>query len=87
MLVAYIAIVNAGHFYVSWLVFFLNVGICREIFALKRNYEKENKIPLFYLINWYFFAVAIFFFYGKLFSSKLTKFILNPDNYAIRAVV
>lgn len=74
MLLGYITIINAGHFYVASLVFLINIAIFKEILSLKRNYDKEIKIPLFYLLNWYFFAVAVFYFYGKLFSSKLTRF-------------
>ena len=80
MLLFFILIMFAGHFYVACTVFLLNVGIFKEILSLKRNYDKEMKIPLFFLINWYFFGVAVFFFYGKLFSSKLTRVVLMPGN-------
>ncbi len=71
MLFSFIAIIAAGHFYVALLILLVNIEIFREILSLKRNYEKELKFPYFFIINWYFFAVAIFFFFGKLFSSKL----------------
>jgi phosphatidate cytidylyltransferase len=85
MLIGYITIINAGHFYVAALVFLLNIAIFKEILSLKRNYDREIKIPLFYLLNWYFFAVAIFYFYGKLFSSKLTRYVLS--NWQVSFVI
>jgi phosphatidate cytidylyltransferase len=70
---------------VSVLVFVLNIAIFKEILSLKRNYEKEIKIPLFHLLNWYFFAVAVFYFYGKILSSKLTRYVLS--NWIVQFVV
>jgi phosphatidate cytidylyltransferase len=81
MLLLFILIIFAGHFYVVCIVLLLNIGIFKEIISLKRNYEKENKIPLFSFINWYFFSVAVFLFYGKLFSSKLSRVVWEPSNH------
>jgi phosphatidate cytidylyltransferase len=67
MMLGFIFLITTGHFYLSWFVLLMNILIFREILALKRNLEKEIKIPWFYLLNWYFFAVAVFFFYGKIF--------------------
>lgn len=51
----------------------------KEILDLKRNREKDSKIPYSSFVNWYFFGVATIFFYGKLFSNKLTGLTLsNP---------
>jgi len=80
MLLGFILVIAAGHFYVALIVLLLNIGIFKEIISLKRNYEKENKIPLFSFINWYFFTVGVFFFYGKLFSSKLSRVVWDPAN-------
>lgn len=83
MLVLFILIFLAGHFYVSLLIIAINMGIFHEILSLKRNYEKEVKIMKFRFLSWYFFAVAIFFFYGKLFSSKLTKYTLTSKSISV----
>ncbi len=42
-------------------------GIFKEIISLKRNINKEVRIPWFFVINWYFFFVGNYFFYGLLF--------------------
>lgn len=83
MLVAFVFIMTLGHFYIACFILLMNVGIFNEILSLKRDYEKEVKIPLFYLINWYFFFISVFFFYGKLFSAKLTRVVLMPGNNII----
>lgn len=85
MLLGFIGIIMAGHFYCALLIFALDVGMFKEILALKRNREKDSKIPFSSFVNWYFFVVATIFFYGKLFSNKLAgftlsnKFILVPE--------
>jgi len=43
---------------------------------LKRNRKIESQIPLFYILNWYFFSVSVFFFFGKVFVSKLANYVV-----------
>ena len=80
MILGFILVLWLGHFYVAILILLINFGIFKEILTLKRDYERENNIPYFFLINWYFFGTAVFFFYGKLFSSKLQT-IVNNSTY------
>lgn len=54
----FILILSAGHFYCCLLVFFINICIFKEIISLKRNANREAKLPYFFIINWYFFAVT-----------------------------
>jgi len=77
MLLVFVAIILAGHFYCAVLIFLMNIGMVKEILSLKRNKEKENHVPFSLFLNWYFFAVATFFFYGRVFGNKLTKFVLT----------
>lgn len=89
MLVLFLVVIASGHIYCVSFILIVNVGIFSEIISLKRNSEKDKQVPFFYLINWYsfifnffkffryFFFVGVFFFYGKLFTSKLTKFVLQ----------
>jgi len=71
MLAVFILVVAAGHLYLTGLVFFLSLGIFKEILQLKRRVEKEKDIPLFRLLNWYFFLVTCFFLYGRWLRSRL----------------
>ena len=76
MLLAFVAIILAGHFYCAFFVFLMDIGMVKEILSLKRNKEKENHVPFSMVLNWYFFVVASFYFYGKVFANKLTRVIL-----------
>lgn len=77
MLVLFIGIIAAGHIYCALLIFAINSSMVKEILSLKRNRERENEILFSVKLNWYFFAVAVFYFYGKLFSSVLAKVTLS----------
>ena len=74
MLLLFILFFSAGHLYASLLVFLVSVGIFRELIKIKRRQERDRKIPLFYLISWYFFAVCIFFLYPRYIEDKLMKY-------------
>ncbi|CAD8076480.1 unnamed protein product [Paramecium primaurelia] len=89
MILGFMGVLWAGHIYIIGLVLLVNIGIFKEILGLKRNYEKELNVKYSSLINWYFFGIATFFCYGKLFQSKLSEyafkmnmlsFILNYHN-------
>lgn len=62
MIGGFFFILYCGHFYTSVMILGLNTLMFREILALRRNREREQKIPLFYLTNWYFFFTAAFYF-------------------------
>jgi len=77
MLLAFITIILAGHFYCSVFVLILSVGMVKEILALKRDSEKDAHVPFSQTVTWYWCTVAIIFFYGKLFSNKLAAYTLS----------
>jgi len=60
MIISFALIIAAGHMYCALLVLALMACMFHEIIQLKRNVEKDNRIPGFYLIRWYFFSVTVF---------------------------
>ena len=59
---SFFAIIAAGHFYCSLLVLCLIGGMFYEITKLKRDREKEHKLPYFFAMRWFWFLLANFFF-------------------------
>lgn len=60
LIFSFFGILAAGHFYCGALVMLIMVGSYREIISLKRNQQKENRLPLFFVQRWYWFGVTIF---------------------------
>eukprot|EP00922_Rhytidocystis_sp_ex-Travisia-forbesii_P037674 GHVS01056117.1.p1 GENE.GHVS01056117.1~~GHVS01056117.1.p1 ORF type:complete len:555 (-),score=100.61 GHVS01056117.1:568-2232(-) len=54
----FLLVLSSGHVYCSVLVLALIMGIYREIISLKRKKEKDKKLPLFFVLRWYWFAVT-----------------------------
>lgn len=73
MLFGFITIIASGHFWCVIFALFICTLIFKEILQLKRNYEREKKIPYFKTLNWYFFIVGCYYCFGTLFSEKLPK--------------
>jgi len=51
----------------------ISVGIFREIIHLKRNVEKDNKLPFFYALRWYLFGVTVFFVYRRFLANRIDR--------------
>jgi len=83
MLFGFIVIIAAGHFYCSMIVLVVATGAFKEILDLKRNREKETQIPVSSFLNWYFFAVAIFYFYIPQITNKVPSFTLKNNFLAL----
>jgi len=66
MFVAFLAFIASGQIYAMSLVVVIKIGMFKEILNLKRDREKDKRIPWFRVLNWYFFAVTIYFIYGRL---------------------
>ena len=75
MVGGFVLFLSAGHFYCCLLVLLINICIFKEIISLKRNSQRESKLPYFYIINWYFFG-ATEFLVGFMFISH--KMIMSP---------
>jgi len=84
MLFGFIVIIAAGHFYCSMIVLVVATGAFKEILDLKRNREKETQIPVSSFLNWYFFAVAIFYFYIPQITNKVPSFTLKNNFLAVK---
>ena len=59
---SFFAIIAAGHLYCSLLVITLMGAMFYEITKLKRNTEKEHRLPFFFALRWYWFLVTNFYF-------------------------
>lgn len=81
MVLGFILIISAGHFYCSLLVILINICIFKELISLKTNQEREAKIPFFHLISWYFFVcteLAITFLFISQKAIKSPVIDVNP---------
>lgn len=71
MILAFIIVLTAGQLYSAIAVQLLNLLIFVELNSIKRNEEKEVKIPLTKYINWYLFLAFNYFALGKFVAGKL----------------
>jgi len=78
MIVGFVFIIACGHFYCNLLVHAITMTVFTEIIRLKRHKEKENELPLFFFLRWYFFAVTVFYlsrrFLGSIFDEMAEDF-------------
>ncbi|CAD7958503.1 unnamed protein product [Amoebophrya sp. A120] len=61
MVSMFAVVIAMGHLYLAFLVIALTMGMFHEVIGLKRNKEKDNKIPWFLTMRWYFFVLAEFY--------------------------
>ena len=61
MLGGFILIISFGHSYCVIMVVSLMILLFRELLNLKRDANREEPIPNFYKLNWYFFMLTLFF--------------------------
>lgn len=73
MVLGFILILAAGHFYCALLVILINICIFKELISLKMNQQREAKLPFSYLINWYFFATTEIVITYLFISQKIIK--------------
>lgn len=60
LILSFFLILAAGHFYAGALVLALTMLIYREVIALKRNAQKDERLPLFFFLRWYWFFLTIY---------------------------
>lgn len=58
MILGFLLIIAAGHLYCCLLVLLANTLIFKEILYIKTNEQRDSKLPFFFIINWYFFALT-----------------------------
>jgi phosphatidate cytidylyltransferase len=66
MFLSFMFVIASGALYVAALIVCIKVGMFYEILGLKRNKEKDKRIPWFRTLNWYFFATTIYYVYGRI---------------------
>jgi phosphatidate cytidylyltransferase len=71
MIVGFALVLSAGQFYSALLIVALSVLIFSEISGIKRNEEKEVKIPMTKYINWYLFLAFNYYSLGRFIAAKL----------------
>lgn len=66
MVGGFILLIAMGHVYTMFLVMILTVSMFYEIITLKRNVEKDKKIPLFRVLRWFLFFVFTIYMMRRL---------------------
>lgn len=79
MLGIFFLTIAAGHFYCCLLVLLINVWIFNEIISLKRNVENDRKLPFFFVINWYFFLLTLFFLMSMFLKDRILTLIPEQE--------
>mmetsp|Transcript_42806 Transcript_42806/g.106927 ORF Transcript_42806/g.106927 Transcript_42806/m.106927 type:complete len:513 (+) Transcript_42806:1892-3430(+) len=74
---SFFCLLAAGHIYCTLFLLVATGGIYGEVIAIKRNVEKDKKMPLFFFLRWYFFACTIFFVGAKWVSPLIETFSLK----------
>lgn len=71
MIVGFAVVLSAGQLYSGLLILTLALVIFSEINSIKRNEEKEVKIPMTKYINWYIFLAFNYYCLGRFIATKL----------------
>jgi CDP-diglyceride synthetase len=83
MIVGFFAFVWAGHVPCALLVLMLQYLMVRELFGMARAAAKEERLlPGFRRQQWYFFAVAGFYLYGRFIHNNLLLELALPSSAA-----
>lgn len=77
---SFFAIIAAGHFYCSLLVLCLIGGMFYEITKLKRDREKEHKLPFFFAMRWFWFLLANFVVLRVFLAPQLERLAQNHSS-------
>ena len=68
MLAGFVLLIYLGHIPLMLLVFFLQLLMFRELQALSRVLSSKAVLPSFRPLHWYWFSLAVFFTYGKVYD-------------------
>lgn len=61
LIFSFFVIIAAGHLYCSLLVLVIMGAVFYEITKLKRNIEKEHRLPFFFGLRWFWFILTYFY--------------------------
>lgn len=87
MIATFLLIILSGHLYCSALVLLLTCGVFHEIIRLKRNIEKDNKLPFFFFLRWYFFLTTVFFVSRRFLSDPFEEMATSMGPLAYKILV
>ncbi|BFZ61480.1 phosphatidate cytidylyltransferase [Saitoella coloradoensis] len=65
MIALFFTVLGAGHLWIIGLVVLVQVMVFKEVISIASVPSEEKKLPFFRTLNWYFFFVALYFFYGE----------------------
>src|ERR1700742_2235835 len=65
MVGGFFAAMFAGHIYVLMLITAVQIISFKEVIAIAQVPQKQKDLPLTRSLNWYFFAVTMYFLYGE----------------------
>jgi phosphatidate cytidylyltransferase len=80
MLFGFFMVIAAGPLYSVMFIIMISILLFKELVNLKLREDKEKEIPFFRLINWYFFAITLYYQLGFLIKSKLPHLIFLDEN-------
>ena len=55
----------AGHIYILMIITAVQIISFKEVIAIAQVPQKQKSLPLTKSLNWYFFAITIFYLYGE----------------------
>ncbi|RMZ85007.1 hypothetical protein DV738_g295, partial [Chaetothyriales sp. CBS 135597] len=65
MIAIFFGAMFAGHIYVLMIITAVQIISFKEVIAIAQVPQKEKDLPLTRSLNWYFFAVTMYFLYGE----------------------
>lgn len=80
MLFAFAGIIYLGHVALTIMIFALQLKSFHEIISIAHVRYKENQLPWFRSLNWYFVFVANFYFFGEGFGHYFQSFIAGEES-------
>jgi phosphatidate cytidylyltransferase len=65
MIACFFAGMFAGHIYVLMMITAVQIISFKEVIAIAQVPQKQKDLPLTKSLNWYFFAITMYYFYGE----------------------
>lgn len=79
MILGFIAILWMGPLYVSMLIIALQIKSFHELMTIGHSKYSSLELPWYRLLNWYFLAVANYFFFGESLTSSFRNFFSGEE--------
>jgi phosphatidate cytidylyltransferase len=65
MIAAFFAAMFAGHIYILAMITAVQILSFKEVIAIAQVPQKQKELPMTRSLNWYFFAITMYFLYGE----------------------